>query len=309
MTTQWTIWAGLAAAVALPALAQQSGVETQRLEPLIIPGVTQNAEGARSLEPLIVPGATAQQGSRGAEGGPTTVTAPAEGGFGADAEGSGSFIDRAFGIGQQGGVFGSGEQAEEGGIVAIPLEEPESGEGSGDGGLLVPIPDGGEQEAGQTAGDGEVYTSRQVDDLPMFKEAPFSTRNLFGPNQPQALPALNTVSSPGAEIRQLDKMTGQTETVTIKQGEALNLDRLRVELESCRQPARGGTHGTIAYLRIWDPRRSEEKPAFEGWMFAESPALSALDHPRYDVWVLGCTPLRSASQEAEEPKKTAPGEG
>jgi hypothetical protein len=23
-------------------------------------------------------------------------------------------------------------------------------------------------------------------------------------------------------------------------------------------------------------------------MFASSPALSALDHPRYDVWVLGC---------------------
>ena len=27
---------------------------------------------------------------------------------------------------------------------------------------------------------------------------------------------------------------------------------------------------------------------FAGWMIADSPALNALDHPRYDVWVLRC---------------------
>ena len=27
---------------------------------------------------------------------------------------------------------------------------------------------------------------------------------------------------------------------------------------------------------------------FDGWMIASSPALNALDHPRYDVWVIGC---------------------
>ena len=27
---------------------------------------------------------------------------------------------------------------------------------------------------------------------------------------------------------------------------------------------------------------------FSGWMFASSPALSALDHPVYDIWVLEC---------------------
>ena len=32
----------------------------------------------------------------------------------------------------------------------------------------------------------------------------------------------------------------------------------------------------------------EEEARFYGWMFASSPALSALDHPRYDIWVLKC---------------------
>ena len=27
---------------------------------------------------------------------------------------------------------------------------------------------------------------------------------------------------------------------------------------------------------------------FSGWMFASSPALNALEHPVYDVWVIGC---------------------
>ena len=39
--------------------------------------------------------------------------------------------------------------------------------------------------------------------------------------------------------------------------------------------------------RIRDVR--ETAPRFSGWMFASSPALSALDHPRYDVWVVSCS--------------------
>jgi hypothetical protein len=30
------------------------------------------------------------------------------------------------------------------------------------------------------------------------------------------------------------------------------------------------------------------KRIFTGWMFADSPALSAVDHPVYDVWLIEC---------------------
>ena len=43
----------------------------------------------------------------------------------------------------------------------------------------------------------------------------------------------------------------------------------------------------------YTPRTLKDKlrdaPIFEGWMIAASPALNALDHARYDVWVLRCT--------------------
>jgi hypothetical protein len=42
-------------------------------------------------------------------------------------------------------------------------------------------------------------------------------------------------------------------------------------------------------------------PVFSGWMVASSPALSALDHPRYDVWVLNCIYPQS-----EAPPEVAP---
>ena len=33
---------------------------------------------------------------------------------------------------------------------------------------------------------------------------------------------------------------------------------------------------------------ADRETLFEGWMIASSPALMALDHPRYDVWALRC---------------------
>lgn len=37
-----------------------------------------------------------------------------------------------------------------------------------------------------------------------------------------------------------------------------------------------------------DVKADEQKLAFSGWMFASTPALSALEHPVYDVWVIDC---------------------
>lgn len=92
----------------------------------------------------------------------------------------------------------------------------------------------------------------------------------------------------GARLRELDKMTGQTKTFEIGVGETREIDRLRIELSACRSPEGNDMHGTMAFLKVWDTRRPQEA-AFSGWMFAESPALSALDHPRYDLWVISCT--------------------
>ena len=37
-----------------------------------------------------------------------------------------------------------------------------------------------------------------------------------------------------------------------------------------------------------ESRTQNVEPLFSGWMFASSPALNALEHPVYDVWVIDC---------------------
>ena len=69
-------------------------------------------------------------------------------------------------------------------------------------------------------------------------------------------------------------------------GETVQMGRLAVTLEDCRYPVNDPAGDAYALLLIQAEGMSG--PAFEGWMIASSPALSALDHPRYDVWVMRC---------------------
>ena len=90
----------------------------------------------------------------------------------------------------------------------------------------------------------------------------------------------------GAELRVLDKMTGIVSDYDLAVGQSQAEGRLTVQLDDCRYPSDLPTGEAYAHLTILDSDLAA--PAFKGWMVASSPALSALDHPRYDVWVLRC---------------------
>ena len=89
-----------------------------------------------------------------------------------------------------------------------------------------------------------------------------------------------------ALLRGLDRINGTAQDIIITAGETVNYERLEITLLACRYPQGDINSDAFAQLIIMDIR--EEAPRFVGWMFASSPALSALDHPRYDVWVLSC---------------------
>ena len=89
-----------------------------------------------------------------------------------------------------------------------------------------------------------------------------------------------------AEIRWLDRTTGRLETHLITVGLPLTLGGLDVHLHACRYPEGQISLDAFALLGIYDTRNRDQ--LFEGWMVGSSPALSALEHPRYDVWVLRC---------------------
>lgn len=89
-----------------------------------------------------------------------------------------------------------------------------------------------------------------------------------------------------ANLRGLDRINGTVQDFTMNVGETTQFERLEITLNACRYPQGDINADAFAQLTIRDIR--EDFDRFTGWMFASSPALSALDHPRYDVWVLSC---------------------
>jgi hypothetical protein len=106
----------------------------------------------------------------------------------------------------------------------------------------------------------------------------------------------------GGILRWLDKLTSETGDVELSRGQSAKIGRLVVQMDSCRYPTNNPVSDAEAHLTMVDGNL--QKTVFSGWMLASSPALSALDHARYDVWVLRCI-----IPEAAEPPATVEGEG
>lgn len=90
----------------------------------------------------------------------------------------------------------------------------------------------------------------------------------------------------GALLRGLDKISGRTTDLSVEVGQAVSYGRLQVRLGECRYPAGDPSSDAYAQLTITDT--AQNVTLFSGWMIASSPALSALDDRRYDVWVISC---------------------
>ena len=102
------------------------------------------------------------------------------------------------------------------------------------------------------------------------------------------LPDLPTHGRPVAELRGLDKVTGATRPFEVPVGGEGRFGRLRVRVMACHGRNPDQPPEAAAFLRITDSLSGDERLAFSGWMFASTPGLSAMDHARYDVWVLHC---------------------
>jgi hypothetical protein len=104
---------------------------------------------------------------------------------------------------------------------------------------------------------------------------------LAAPSHAQTLAQGSTVT-----LRGLDRIAGETSEINIAVGSQSDYGRLRIGLRECRFPADNPAADAFAFLEIEDTRSGERM--FSGWMIASAPGLNALDHVRYDVWVIGC---------------------
>lgn len=104
-------------------------------------------------------------------------------------------------------------------------------------------------------------------------------------------PALSQpVANPVATLAGLDKITGRITRFDVYVDETVLFGALEITPRACyNRPASDTLQRTSAFLEV-DQRGLDgtAKRLFTGWMFADSPALNAVDHPVYDVWLIQC---------------------
>jgi hypothetical protein len=107
-----------------------------------------------------------------------------------------------------------------------------------------------------------------------------------------------------AVLQGLDKVTARVSTFEAPLGVAVQFGTLSITLRSCERTPPDEPPESTAFLDIFEARQGEQPVSlFHGWMFASSPAISALEHPVYDVWVLECKRTTPEPEPEPEPKR------
>jgi hypothetical protein len=106
-----------------------------------------------------------------------------------------------------------------------------------------------------------------------------------------------------AVLQTLDKVTARVSTFDAPVGQTVRFGTLAIIARTCDKRPPEEQPESAAFLDIAEVRPGEPTVSvFRGWMFASSPALSAMEHPVYDVWVLDCISSTSESASPEPGK-------
>lgn len=104
-----------------------------------------------------------------------------------------------------------------------------------------------------------------------------------------------------AVLQGLDKITARISTFDAPLGDLVTFGSLSIRVHACHKRPPEEPPESAAFLEVIDDRPdSDPIPVFSGWMFASSPALSALEHAVYDVWVLDCKSVEAGPAASED---------
>lgn len=98
-----------------------------------------------------------------------------------------------------------------------------------------------------------------------------------------------TIANPVAQFSGLDKITGRITTFDVYIDETVQFGALQITPRACYTRPPTETQRTSVFVEVDQVALSGKiERIFTGWMFADSPALNAIDHAVYDIWLLDC---------------------
>ena len=101
----------------------------------------------------------------------------------------------------------------------------------------------------------------------------------------------------------LDKITARIKTFEIQVGVTKKFGILDIDLQKCVYSLPLDEPESIAYIKVLDKSdkysvTKDKLSIFEGWIFASSPALNAMEHPVYDVSLISCRKDKTLSNKS-----------
>ena len=104
-------------------------------------------------------------------------------------------------------------------------------------------------------------------------------------------------------LQGLNKITARTSLLEVEVGSDISFGTLQIMARQCWRAPADEAPDNKSLLEIWEQKPGEEKTRlFNGWMLSSSPAVSALEHPVYDITVIEC----KNKQAAAKTEKTTP---
>ncbi len=104
-------------------------------------------------------------------------------------------------------------------------------------------------------------------------------------NAPQA----KEISMNTAKLQAMDKITGRVSVLEAPVNALVNFGSFSILVRACKTRPPEETPDNFAFVDVVDiNQNNQQMNIFKGWMISSSPALHAVEHPIYDVWLLKC---------------------
>ena len=114
------------------------------------------------------------------------------------------------------------------------------------------------------------------------------------------------IESTAVVLRGVDKITGRTQTNQIEIGKPVQIHNIRITAQRCLKKPPEEPPENAAFLLIEEEENNVYRVVFNGWMFSSNPAISSLEHPVFDIWVLDCLVPEDKKEWGKKASENAP---
>ena len=120
------------------------------------------------------------------------------------------------------------------------------------------------------------------------------------------LAAAANIDTNTARMQAMDKITGRVSEIDVPVDGEVQFGSFSIVVRKCVTRSPEETPENTAFVDVVD-NYNPEKPVniFKGWMMSSTPALNAVEHPIYDVWLLKCHNTDTKSKKLLTPDELA----